>query len=729
MKSPEDIYASVSNEIDVILAKLKTLPANNEIASAKEKAEEIFDAISVELKDNVESLKRNAEWNTFTIAFYGETNAGKSTIIETMRLMLNEPGKIKQQKEFKALQERLGITPDHLQAMNTAVTVAEQSIENFKRNLSQVNVAHNLETQRLNTEITALRELIQQHKQTASLWQKLLDHFIKRPEQIKIQEFLNELRTREDAHRLSSASLQQECDKANQRYEACKLALDEANLSIAKLAEHADGAIIGKGMSDFTRDATIYEITANSQKFALLDLPGIEGKEALVLDGIWAGVKKAHAVFYVTGKAAAPQKGDGTHMGTLEKIKQQLGTQTEVWTIYNKRITNPIALQRGTLTESDEATSLHDVDEKMTSVLGRNYRGSIILSAHAAFLASAKCLVPNSDAAKSKAKFDAKYSEEELLKLSGIAEFKNILVDRLVQDCRAKIVRSNFNKADGAVINAMSRVSNILENSFKPLAIKLIEDAEVSQSQLDLSLDTLRNRLTSQGESAVTEFTENVRSAIYEEIDCDIDNDDFKEAFESIILSKQKALIENLPERMQLEVDKFQVQIRDVIDRFENFAAEVIDTYGNLARSSFSKNINLKINLNSGINVPGLVSALIGAGLMFWNPAGWGLLALGAVSLIVGVYKSVRSLFSSDYKKSQQRKSANSNLRDIDGKLRESLRETLDAAIPQLQATLDAVKTTLELPAQQVQQMIVVLGQAEKQLKNISNIIKTEGVL
>ena len=729
MKSPEDIYASVSNEIDVILAKLKTLPANNEIASAKDKAEEIFDAISVELKDNVESLKRNAEWNTFTIAFYGETNAGKSTIIETMRLMLNEPGKVKQQEEFKALQESLGITPDHLQAMNTAVTVAEQSIENFKQKLDQVNVAHNLETQRLNTEITALRELIQQHKQTASLWQKLLDHFVKRPEQIKIQAFLNELRTREDAHRLSSTSLQQKYDEAKQRYEACKLALDEANLSIAKLAEHADGAIIGKGMSDFTRDATIYEISVNSQKFALLDLPGIEGKEALVLDGIWAGVKKAHAVFYVTGKAAAPQKGDGTHMGTLEKIKQQLGTQTEVWTIYNKRITNPIALQRGTLTESDEESSLHDVDEKMTSVLGRNYRGSIILSAHAAFLASAKCLVPNSDTAKSKAKFDAKYSEEELLKLSGITEFKNIVVDKLVQDCRSKIVRSNFNKADGVVINAVSHVSSILNNSFKPLVIKLVEDAEVAKSQLDISLDTLRNRLTSQGESAVTEFTESVRSAIYRAIDCDIDNDDFKKAFENIILSKQNALIENFPERMQLEVDKFQVQVRDVIERFESFAAEVIDSYGNLAKNSFGKKIDLKINLDSGINMPGLLSALAGAALMIWNPASWIVMAFGAVSLIIGVYKAIRSYFSSTYKKSQQRKSTNSNLRDIDGKLRETLRETLASAIPQLQVKLDEIKAALELPSQQVQQMIFVLGQAEKQLKDISNTIKMEGAL
>lgn len=729
LKSPENIYASVSNEVDVILAKLKTLSADKEIASAKEKAEEIFGALSVELKDNIESLKRNAEWNTFTIAFYGETNAGKSTIIETMRMMLNEPGKVKQQEEFKALQERLGVTPARLEAMSAAVTEAEQKTAKLNQELDQTDAAHGSEIQRLGAQIKVLEELLQEHKQAASLWQKLFDLFVKRPEQRQSQALAGELRARENARRLETAGLQQQYAEAQQQHQAGKLALDEAQASMAKLAQHADGAIIGKGLSDFTREATAYEFSANKQNFALLDLPGIEGKEALVLDGIWAGVKKAHAVFYVTGKAAAPQKGDGAHAGTLEKIKQQLGAQTEVWTIYNKRVTNPIMLQKANLVEGDEEASLRDVDEKMAGVLGENYRGHIVLSAHPAFLASAKCLVPDSDLAKSKAKFGAKYSEDELLKRSGMAEFHDIVVDRLVQDSRAKIVRSNFNKAHGVVADAARRISSSLKESFKPLASKLAKDAELAQSQLDTSLDALRGRLISQGEGAVTEFTEDVRNAIYQKIDSDISNDDFKDAFERIIRRKQETLVASLPGLMEAEVDRFQQQIRDVVERFENFAADLMDTYGNLENSGFGEKLNLKINLDHGINIPGLLGALAGGALMFWNPAGWVVLALGAVSLAVGLYKAVRGFFSSDYKKSQQRKSADSNLGDIDYKLRDSLRETLDAAIPQLQPKLDAVKEALELPAQQIEQMAALLGQAEKQLKKISNTIKTEGAL
>lgn len=729
LKSPEEIYVSVSNEVDVILAKLRTLSSDKEIASAKEKAEEIFGALSAELKENVESLRRNAEWKTFTIAFYGETNAGKSTIIETMRMMLKEPGKVKQQEEFKALQELLGITPARLQAMAAAVTQAEQKTAKLKQELDQIDAAHDGNVQRLTAQINVLREIIEEYKQGASLWQKLLDLFIKRPEQKQSEAMANELRTLENARRLETAGLQQQYAEAQQQHEASKQALDEASASTAKLAQHADGAIIGQGMHDFTREATAYEFSANNQNFALLDLPGIEGKEALVLDGIWAGVKKAHAVFYVTGKAAAPQKGDGTYVGTLEKIKQQLGAQTEVWTIYNKRVTNPIALQKAKLVDGDEEASLRDVDEKMAAILGDNYRGSIALSAHPAFLASARCLVPDSDTAKSKAKFGAKYSEEELIRRSGMTEFHDIVVDRLVQDSRAKIVRSNFNKAYGVVADTARRISSTLKDSFKPLASKLAKDAELAQSQLDMSLDALRGRLVSQGESAVTEFAESVRSAIYQKIDNDISNDEFKDALERIIRREQKALMERLPGRMEAEVDKFQDQIRDVVERFENFAADLIDTYGNIANSGLGEKIELKFKLDNGVNIPSLLGVLVGGALMIWNPAGWVVLALSAFSLAIGLYKAVRGFFSSDYKKSQQRKSADSNLGDIDGKLRASLRDTLDAAIPQLQPKLDAVKEALELPAQQIEQMAALLGQAEKQLKKISKTIKTEGAL
>ncbi|GAA9353051.1 hypothetical protein TH0611_02670 [Helicobacter pylori] len=51
----------------------------------------------------LESLKNNEEWENFTIAFYGETGAGKSTLIECLRLFFKEQSKVVQQERFKRL--------------------------------------------------------------------------------------------------------------------------------------------------------------------------------------------------------------------------------------------------------------------------------------------------------------------------------------------------------------------------------------------------------------------------------------------------------------------------------------------------------------------------------------------------------------------------------------------------------------------------------------------------
>ncbi|MGL2728349.1 GTPase [Helicobacter pylori] len=51
----------------------------------------------------LESLKNNEEWENFTIAFYGETGAGKSTLIECLRMFFKEQSKVVQQERFKRL--------------------------------------------------------------------------------------------------------------------------------------------------------------------------------------------------------------------------------------------------------------------------------------------------------------------------------------------------------------------------------------------------------------------------------------------------------------------------------------------------------------------------------------------------------------------------------------------------------------------------------------------------
>ena len=49
-----------------------------------------LEGLNKSFKDEIADLSKNAEWEKFCIAFLGETNAGKSTLIESMRILYNE---------------------------------------------------------------------------------------------------------------------------------------------------------------------------------------------------------------------------------------------------------------------------------------------------------------------------------------------------------------------------------------------------------------------------------------------------------------------------------------------------------------------------------------------------------------------------------------------------------------------------------------------------------------
>ncbi|GAA8334747.1 hypothetical protein HpNP141_03750 [Helicobacter pylori] len=217
--------------------------------------------------------------------------------------------------------------------------------------------------------------------------------------------------------------------------------------ALSTLEKFQDGAIIGDGRSDNTLETKSYSFQYNNQNFVLLDVPGIEGNEEKVMEQILNATKKAHAVFYVTKKPTPPQKGEKGKEGTIEKIQKQLGSQTEVYTIYNKAVTNPRALKDGLIDES-EKESLKILNEEMKNILGKHYEGHQIVSAQMAFYGLASALLPESDFYKNKQKFlDFFKAEELLLYKSHFKQLGGFITEVLLENSHAKIIESNCNKA------------------------------------------------------------------------------------------------------------------------------------------------------------------------------------------------------------------------------------------------------------------------------------------
>ncbi len=100
----KNIYLDVEKSIKDLQKIFENTDNENErLKKSNQEALEVFQKLERESLKELESLKNNEEWENFTIAFYGETGAGKSTIIECLRLFFKERSKMDQQERFKQL--------------------------------------------------------------------------------------------------------------------------------------------------------------------------------------------------------------------------------------------------------------------------------------------------------------------------------------------------------------------------------------------------------------------------------------------------------------------------------------------------------------------------------------------------------------------------------------------------------------------------------------------------
>lgn len=94
MNTAEDfnrLYADVSRNIQQTLTDIAALHVGNE--EGKQQLQSMVTQLQ-SLQDGFNQkltwLQKHAEWDKFTLAFFGETNAGKSTIIESLRILFDE---------------------------------------------------------------------------------------------------------------------------------------------------------------------------------------------------------------------------------------------------------------------------------------------------------------------------------------------------------------------------------------------------------------------------------------------------------------------------------------------------------------------------------------------------------------------------------------------------------------------------------------------------------------
>ena len=84
-------YEAVGNMLDDALEKTQSIQLNGEEENAELTAIiSTLKDINSEFKLETDKLEASSEWDRYCVAFFGETNAGKSTIIDSLRIIFDE---------------------------------------------------------------------------------------------------------------------------------------------------------------------------------------------------------------------------------------------------------------------------------------------------------------------------------------------------------------------------------------------------------------------------------------------------------------------------------------------------------------------------------------------------------------------------------------------------------------------------------------------------------------
>lgn len=704
----EQVTAMVDQSLAAVLGNASAINGNLDLEGAFTSSTTLLEKFRDKTNEDIRELRTHAEWDTFTIAFYGETNAGKSTLIETLRILLGDSEKLAEQQQFKALAEDLRVDPHSLAALEKSILQLERQLTESQGRADTLQQKQHSEEQQHSTQLEALKASVEHRRKNMSLWQKLVFLFKKLDEEKALHAQRLQLAQLKAGNKIRLEASAAEPLNVSAELNARRSDQARAESAFAQLVPLQDGNIIGNGRSDFTLQSSSYRFTADGQNFQVVDVPGIEGDEKQVMSSIEASVKKAHAVFYVTRAATPPGSGSEGQEGTIDKIKRQLGKQTEVWAIYNKSATNPQVLQGEKLVNQNDCIGLKDMDQALAGTLGNEtYKGHISVSGMPAFLASASCLVPNNPHMKSREKFLAAMSKGDILERSGMNAFERFIRAEICQNFQKKIVDANVKKIRSCLQEGIDHLS-LASRNFSNAAKKLEAQQKSASSQVDALLSGTSQKLKSECHDQLTEKKTDMRAAIYDYIGSDQSNDAFKERLTADIEELKTSVGKDLEARFATVFEMFKHEAGEIIKKNQKNVDEILRHTIDDPFSSLKLSFNTDFKMDNGINVLGVISTLGGAAALVWtsllaaSPVGWTAAAvLGAVGLVFSFYKSVRSFFSSDYKKEQQRKSADENLDKVFAKLTEMLDDNLESASAKINEALQDTKTQMRLPYEQ----------------------------
>lgn len=240
-----------------------------------------------------------------------------------------------------------------------------------------------------------------------------------------------------------------------------------------------------------------------------------------------------------------------------------------------------------------------------------------------------------------------------------------------------------------------------------------------AKQQLENLVDSLHYSLQSIKSDVIGDFESNTRSEIYDVISDDVGYDTFKHNLQNILEKNQNILQQEFTRCIQERTELFKGEIEEVIERYKSHLDDTIHIYDSIDIGE----INLKININSGIDKLAVLGAVMSAILMYGatGPVGW---VLGGISLVISIAKAAWGFLNHSYRREQQRKNADENIRKVSRDISNSLEKYLQELSNNVAVAMPKLENDLKQPMIAVQSINKVLSDAQNEFSNMIIITK-----
>ncbi len=185
----------------------------------------------------------------------------------------------------------------------------------------------------------------------------------------------------------------------------------------------------------------------------------------------------------------------------------------------------------------------------------------------------------------------------------------------------------------------------------------------------------------------------------------------------------------NIERRFKECEEQFRGSIGKNIEEFEERVKDSLAIIERIGIDSGNFDFNADLNIDSGIDVMGLLASIGGLVLLLITPiVGEFTLIAGVGLAFVGIGKAVWSFIDSDYKKSQQRKEVDKKLDEVCEKIAENVKSRIENYKNGALGMIEELNAGFNKLANHYERMKRQLKEAHERLGYISYNIKTRSM-